>query len=215
MYNPKYIMKQILKRAFAKKQKKPQEKEESIWDIIRFTIIALAIVVPIRMFVAQPFIVSGDSMYPTFHNAEYLIVDELSYRLGHPKRGDVVIFRYPQNPSRYFIKRVIGLPGETVSINNNVVTIRNEEHPDGFVLDEVYLHVDTAGKTDTPLGKNEYFVMGDNRPASSDSRAWGPVPKNMIVGRALFRILPLKTMAFLPGHLAKFDDTALDNDNTN
>lgn len=199
-------MKQLLQRAFAKKEKNPDEKEESVWDIIRFTIIALAIVVPIRMFVAQPFIVSGDSMYPTFHNSEYLIVDELTYRLADPKRSDVIIFRYPNNPSRFFIKRVIGLPGETVTVKNNTVTIANAEHPEGFVLDETYLDVEVSGDQSTILKENEYFVMGDNRPASSDSRVWGPLPKNMIVGRAFLRILPVKKAVLFPGHIKKFDD---------
>jgi len=198
-------MKQLLKRTFAKKESKPEEKE-SVWDIIRFTIIALAIVVPIRMFVAQPFIVSGDSMYPTFHNAEYLIVDELTYRISHPKRGDVIIFRYPNNPSRYFIKRVIGLPGETVTIKNNSVTITNKEHPEGFVLDENYLNVEVSGNQTTELSDTDYFVMGDNRPASSDSRAWGPLPENFIVGRALVRLMPIQKFSVFPGHINKIDD---------
>lgn len=199
-------MKPILKRLFAKKEKNPEETEESVWDIIRFTIIALAIVVPLRMFVAQPFIVSGDSMYPTFHNAEYLIVDELTYRLTDPKRGDVVIFRYPNNPSRFFIKRVIGLPGETITVKNNTVTIANTEHPEGFILNESYLSVDVYGNQTTTLSDTEYFVMGDNRPASSDSRAWGPLPENLIVGRAFVRILPLQKASLFPGHVRKFDD---------
>lgn len=199
-------MKQVLKRAFTRKEKPLEEKEESVWDIIRFTIIALAIVVPLRMFVAQPFIVSGDSMFPTFHNAEYLIVDEFTYRISKPQRGDVVIFRYPNNPSRYFIKRVIALPGETISINNSTVTIKNSEHPEGFILDETYLHVGSTGNETTVLGAKEYFVMGDNRPASSDSRAWGPLPENMIVGRAFLRLIPVQKASLFPGHIKKFND---------
>lgn len=199
-------MKHLLKRIFTQPKKDPEAPEESVWDIIRFTIIALAIVVPLRMFVAQPFIVSGDSMYPTFHNAEYLIVDELTYRLTDPKRGDVVIFRYPNNPSRFFIKRIIGLPGETITVKNNTVTVTNKENPEGFVLDEPYLSVEVSGNQTTVLNDNDYFVMGDNRPASSDSRAWGPLPENLIVGRAFVRILPLPKALFFPGHVRKFDD---------
>jgi len=200
-------MKRLFQRKSAHTQTTQQErKEESVWDIIRFTIIALAIVIPVRMFVAQPFIVSGDSMFPTFHNAEYLIVDELTYRLSSPKRGDVVIFRYPKNPSRFFIKRIIGLPGETVTVANNSVTITNSEHPTGFVLDENYIATEVSGNQTTKLSDSEYFVMGDNRPASSDSRAWGPLPRNMIVGRAFLRVLPIGKAGVFPGHVQKFDD---------
>ncbi len=196
-------MKQFIQKIIPKKGK-PETKEESIWDIVRFTIIALLIVIPLRMFVAQPFIVSGDSMFPTFHNSEYLIIDELSYRITDPHRGDVIVFRYPKNPSRFFIKRVIGLPGETITIHNNKVTIVNTDNPQGFVLDEPYVDDPVLGNVTTVLKDNEYFVMGDNRPASSDSRAWGPLPENYIIGRAFLRILPINKASIMPGHVKGF-----------
>ena len=173
---------------------------EGAWELLKFAIIALAIVVPIRMFVAQPFVVSGESMFPTFDDGQYLIVDELSYNLGSVHRGDVVIFHYPVDPSRYFIKRIIGLPGETVDIKDGAVTIINKENPEGFKLTEDYIDepFHTTGSYETGDG---YFVMGDNRNRSSDSRIWGIVPKKLLVGRAFVRLLPVKTLSFMPGAL--------------
>lgn len=177
-----------------------QKKEGSIWELIRFAIIALLIVVPIRVFIAQPFIVSGSSMVPTFTNRDYLIVDEISYRFEEPKRGDVIVFRYPKDPSKFFIKRVIGLPGETVSINSGTVTIKNTTNPDGFTLDEPYIKSTTEqGIAPTTLGDGEFFVMGDNRNASSDSRSWGLLPEKNIVGRALVRLVPVAHAGIMPG----------------
>ena len=118
---------------------KLREFVESGWDLIKFALIALAIVIPIRMWVAQPFVVSGESMFPTFDNGQYLIVDEISYILGHEQRGDVVIFRYPGDTKRFFIKRLIGLPNETIVVTDKDVTIINKAHPEGFKLNEPYV----------------------------------------------------------------------------
>lgn len=183
-------------------EKEKQPKEESWIDVLRFAIIALLIVVPIRMYIAQPFIVSGNSMVPTFQDGEYLIVDEISYRLDKPARGDVIVFRYPNNPSRFFIKRVIALPNETVSISNNTITIFNEINPEGFSLDEWYLsdmmHT-LPSDTITTLSDEEYFVMGDNREASSDSRIWGSLHERYIIGKAFLRLFPLRSIDIHPG----------------
>lgn len=176
------------------------------WDTIKFVILAIIIVVPIRMFVFQPFIVSGESMFPTFHNADYLIVDELSYHFKKPARGDVIIFHYPLDPKRYFIKRIVGLPGETIMLKDHGVYIKNDANPDGIKLDEPYLSQITipGEKTEIPVTADHYFVMGDNRGFSSDSRTWGLVPRGNIVGNAGLRLLPLKDMSFKPGSLQKF-----------
>jgi signal peptidase I len=168
-------------------------------ELFRFAIVTLLIVLPIRIYIAQPFIVSGSSMDPTFMNGEYLIVDELTYRLEKPERGDVIVFRFPQDTSKFFIKRIIGLPGETVDVNGNVISIENSAFPKGFTLDETYLTHKTYSNTRTTLGSDEYFVMGDNRSASSDSRIWGPLPQKLIIGRALVRLLPITRAAALPG----------------
>lgn len=172
---------------------------ESIWDLIKFAVIALLIVIPIRMFIAQPFVVSGESMYPTFDDGQYLIVDELSYITGSPSRGDVVIFRYPKDTKRFFIKRIIGLPNEEIIIKNGLIKIKNDENPNGFSLDEPYI----SERFDTTMtfrtGSDEYFVMGDNRNRSSDSRIWGALPSKLIIGKAFLRLLPVDNITYLPG----------------
>lgn len=163
-------------------------------EIVEIVVISLAIILPIRYFLVQPFYVKGASMEPTFDDREYLIIDELSYRMRHPERGEVVVFRYPLDPRQFFIKRIIGLPGETVKIGGKKVFIVNAEHPDGFVLDETpYLSPDvpTNGDRSITLGPDEYFVMGDNRTASLDSRTFGPLPAANIVGRVWIRGWPL------------------------
>lgn len=176
----------------------PPQQDSFFVEIVKFSILALVIVVPFRMFVAQPFIVSGASMAPTFETGEYLIVDRATYHLEQPQRGDVVVFRYPGDPSKFFIKRVIGLPGETVQLENGVTTI--EKNEGDIALEEPYLVRDRTdeGLTIT-LSNDEYFVMGDNRGASSDSRTWGPVPRENIVGRAYIRLLPPSHFGVLPG----------------
>jgi len=176
-------------------------KENFLKEVVKFTIIAIAIVVPIRMYVAQPFIVSGASMDPTFKSGQYLIVDQLTYHFNEPQRNDVVIFRYPRDPSTFFIKRVIGLPGETVKLESGTITIVNENNPDGMVLPDTYVAEDkkTRDNLTITLRDTEYFVMGDNRPESSDSRIWGPLERKYIVGRPAARLFPLNKIAVLPG----------------
>lgn len=181
------------------KKEENQSWGKSLWEMIKFAVLALVIVIPIRMFIAQPFIVSGLSMFPTFNDKEYLVVDEISYRLGDPERGDVVIFRYPKDPSKFFIKRIIGLPGEQVIISGSDVTIKNETHPEGFKLDQPYVENTAKNTLEQDLGAEEYFVMGDNRSASSDSRYWGAVPRKNIIGRAYLRLLPIAEASILPG----------------
>ncbi len=174
-------------------------------EIVKFTFITLIIVVPVRLYVAQPFIVSGASMDPTFHDGEYLIVDQVSKRLEGPERESVIIFRYPVEPSKFFIKRVIGLPGETVVIHDGEVTIFNKDFPvnetEGLTLNEPYISEENKKSDDLEiiLGSDEYFVMGDNRLGSFDSRSWGPVPERLIIGRPLVRLLPMEKVSLLPG----------------
>ena len=178
-----------------------QPQESFFKDIVKFSILALVIVLPIRFFVAQPFFVSGASMQPTFDSGQYLIVDQLTYHFETPKRGDVIIFKYPKDPSKYFIKRVIGLPGETVRIEGKNIYIENEEHPSGYLIDEPYLEEENvqASSMSITLAPTDYFVLGDNRRASSDSRVWGPLSEKYIVGRAFVRLLPLSDSEILPG----------------
>lgn len=171
--------------------------KSNFWkELIKLVLLSFLIVVPFRLYVAQPFIVEGASMDPTFETGDYLIVDELTYHFRAPERGSVLIFRYPKDPSKSFIKRVIGLPNETVSITDGQVTIINTEHPSGLILDESYIKLRKYDSLKYVLGPNEYFVLGDNRFASADSRIWGPVPEQNIIGRPIIRFLP---PAFFPG----------------
>lgn len=163
-------------------------------ELIKIILIAFAIIIPIRFYVLQPFYVKGASMEPNFHDNEYLIIDELSYRLHQPQRGDVVVLHNPGQPNEFLIKRIIGLPGDRLTINDGAVTVYTSARPDGAVLDETgYLPVDrlTFGHLDVTLGSGEYYVLGDNRPASLDSRIFGPVSRTAIVGRTAVRAWPL------------------------
>lgn len=164
--------------------------KQSLWEFFKFTLIAILIVAPIRLWVAQPFIVSGQSMEPNFENGEYLIIDEFSYHFKEPQRGEVIVFRYPSDPSKFFIKRIIGLPNEKVEIKNGQIYIYNQQFLEGMLLNESYLKSQTYDNLAVVLNKNQYFVMGDNRPNSSDSRIWGPLQENLIIGRAWIRLWP-------------------------
>ncbi len=178
-----------------------------VWELARVVIIAFVVMLAFRLFVAEPFIVSGSSMVPNFHNREYLIINKIGYRLHQPERGDVIVFKYPRDLTQYFIKRVIGLPGEKVKVADGRVTIYNKEHPDGKVLDEPYLPnqaVTFGGEGTTTLGSDEYFVLGDNRQASSDSRVWGVLPRNDLVGKVWLRVFPLGDFGIIKSPTLKF-----------
>ncbi len=172
----------------------------SVWEFIRTGIIIVCIVIPIRMLVAQPFVVSGHSMSPTFIDKDYLIIDEISYRLEDPKRFEVIVFKNPNNTDVYFIKRIIGLPGETVDINGGKVVITNTDNPKGLTLEQPYVKNESIDKVHMTLADDQYFVMGDNRSASSDSRYWGALKRDLIVGRAFVRLFPLQHIDLFPGY---------------
>jgi signal peptidase I len=184
-----------------------------IWELVKMVFWVIVIIVPLRVFLIQPFFVQGASMEPNFEDKEYLIINELGYKttdVGFAsggkeinfftvksfkefQRGDVVVFRYPKNPSVYYIKRIIGLPGEKVEIKDSKVKIFNSQNPESFVLDESkYLSasVETSGDQIVQLSDTEYFVLGDNRSYSSDSRSWGPVPEKDVVGKVFLRAWP-------------------------
>lgn len=174
-------------------------KKHPLTEILEFAFLALLIVLPVRWFIAQPFIVSGASMEDTFHNGEYLIIDQVSYYLDEPQRGDVVVFRYPQDPSKFFIKRIIGVPGDVIDIQGNDVTITTQDG-ETLTLEEPYVKTmaENTSLTET-LGDREYFVMGDNRDASSDSRVWGVLQKEKIIGKVFIRLFPFSKSDILPG----------------
>lgn len=164
-----------------------------LWEFVKVAALAGVTIVLVRYFLFKPFYVKGASMEPNFLDHEYLIIDEISYRLRAPARGEVIVFRYPENPKEYFLKRIIGLPSDRVSVGNGTITIYNSEHPEGVEVHESYLPADlaTTGEKVTVLGPDQYFVMGDNRNNSYDSRRFGPIDKSAIVGRAWLRGWPL------------------------
>ncbi len=157
----------------------------SAWEIIEIVLISVVTVFLIRNFLAQPFLVSGASMEPTFYNHNYLIIDEVTYHFRAPQRGEPIVFRYPNDPSVYFIKRIIGLPGDRVVVRDGKVTVYDISGKAIPVTGE------TNGYTDVKLGADQYFVLGDNRYNSFDSRNWGPVPKKDIIGLVRLRIFPI------------------------
>ena len=165
-----------------------------VFELIKVVAVSLAIIIPVRYYLIQPFYVKGASMEPNFYDKEYLIIDEISYRFHEPARGDIVVFRYPRNPEEYFIKRIIGLPGEKVQIKDGFTYVYNQVNPQGVKLEETYLPVGdtTYGLNEEiiTLSANEYYVLGDNRNSSKDSRSFGPVDKKLITGRVLLRGWP-------------------------
>lgn len=183
------------------KKSQTQEKKslfrEAI-ELIPFIFMALAIIIPLRMFIAQPFIVNGDSMKPTFKSGDYLIIDEISYRINEPQRGQVVVFRLPSNTKRFLIKRIVGLPGETIAINGSKISI-TKTNQQSIQLNETYIEENFSSYGTWTLKDNEYFVLGDNRNNSSDSRAWGILNKDLIVGKTFLRLFPLTNISFKPG----------------
>lgn len=162
----------------------------SAWEIVEIIFISLVTVFLIRNFLAQPFLVSGASMEPEFSNRDYLIIDEITYRFREPQRGEAIVFRYPNDPSVYFIKRIIGLPGERVIIRGGDVTVISGD-------EEIQISGETNGRADTRLGEGEYFVLGDNRYNSFDSRNWGPIKRDDIIGLVRLRVFPLNEIEII------------------
>lgn len=178
-------------------------------ELFKLVLLSIVIVIPFRLYVAQPFIVDGASMDPTFKSGDYLIVDEVTYRFQDPERGSVLIFKYPKDPSKFFIKRIIGLPGETIDIRNGEVRITSSEYPEGFALREPYVEFERRENFSITLKEGEYFVLGDNRVGSADSRVWGPVPEDHIIGRPVIQVFP---PTFLPGDMRQVSEKSATNE---
>jgi len=198
-----------------------QQIKDFLKEFLEIAILSLIVVLPIRYFIAQPFLVSGASMDNTFHNGNYLIIDEISYRFESPKRGEVIIFKVPpaglalqhvdQNKTVFYIKRIIGLPGETVEINGDTVKIYESATSSGAILSEPYIHIDKSIQSNfsnikekVTLGAGEYFVMGDNRHNSSDSRLWGVLNRDNIRGRVLLRLFPINQISLFTGDYSQY-----------
>ena len=167
---------------------------EFVWEILKVGIISLAIILPVRYFLIQPFYVKGASMEPNFYDHEYLIIDELSYRMAEPSRGDIIVFKYPRDPKQYFIKRVIGLPGERVQISQSKVYVNGKELMETYLPSGTETNLPLRGYGDVTLGSDEYFLLGDHRDQSLDSRVFGPVKKDFIVGRTWLRGWPVNRL---------------------
>ncbi len=201
-------------------QNRPQREEKReeeylgigglILEMVKVFLLAVVIIIPVRVFLFQPFFVQGSSMEPNFEDGEYLVISEFGYKqtgialtdslrftvrpFKDIARQDVAVFHYPKNTEQFFIKRVIGLPGEAVEVRGGRVIIYNKTHPDGFVLDERAYIGEGVMTQDSPrveLKDDEYFMMGDNRMFSYDSRSIGPIKKEKIIGRVLLRAWPM------------------------
>lgn len=173
-----------------------------VFENVLYIGLAIALALLIQKFIGKPFIVNGVSMSPTMQTNEYIIIDQLTYKFTEIERGDVVVFRAPPEPDKYYIKRIIGLPGEIVKIDNGEVTIINEESPDGLKLTEDYVKYTKDTNLLYEISDDHYFVMGDNRAESFDSKDWGLLPKKEIRGRAWLRLFPLNKINYLPGKIS-------------
>lgn len=170
---------------------------KSVLEILETLVISLAIVLVVRTFIAQPFLVSGSSMEPNFKHGDYLLIDELSYRFRDPERGEVIVFKYPRNHRSHYIKRIVGLPGETILISSGKVIIQKGEEDAKRIKEEYATPSSTFGNTEVELGPDEYFVMGDNRNFSFDSRNWGPLKRSRVTGIVRLRLWPVnEVLAF-------------------
>lgn len=163
-------------------------------ELIKVVVLAGITIGLVRYFLFKPFYVKGQSMEPTFFEHEYLIIDEITYRFRTPERGEIVVFRAPSDPKDFYLKRVLALPGERVKVEENKIIIYNEEYPQGVVLLEEYIDEETSGAVSLTLGPDQYFVLGDNRSASYDSRRFGPISRQDIIGRTWFRGWPFRRM---------------------
>lgn len=171
-----------------------------VMDFLETIVVALSIFVVVYLFLVQPHEVKGSSMEPNFHNNEYILTDKISYRFTEPKRGEVVIFKSPKNPEVDYIKRIIGLPSEQVKIQNGSVYINDKKLGEPYLEETTILYPGSFMQegVEITIPSNEYFVFGDNRSHSSDSREFGPISRNLIIGRAFMRYWPLPKFGLLP-----------------
>lgn len=174
-------------------------------DLIETIVIGLSLFLVVYLFFMQPHQVNGQSMVPSFESGEYVLTDKISYRIGDPERGDVIVFHAPPTANCPvgtgcdFIKRVIGKPGETIEVKEDAIFVDGKELNEPYIPEEfdILPGAFTRDRAIT-LGDDEYFVSGDNRPYSSDSRAWGPIERRDIVGRAFFRYWPADKIGLIP-----------------
>lgn len=177
---------------------KKQDNKEEVVDFVKTIIIAASVMLFVRFFIVQPFVVKGSSMEPNFYEKDYLIVDEISYRFNTPKRGDIVVFKYQEGSKKeYLIKRIVGLPGESVIIKDGKVYVKNSNGQ--LLLEEPYLPIDreTRGELTEEIKEGNFFVLGDNRSVSLDSRYFGQISESKIVGKVLLRGFPFNKFGLI------------------
>lgn len=184
--------------------------KKNIIEAIRFTVTVFILWLIIRLFVVQPFLVDGASMSPNFETNDYLLIDKFSYFFRAPVRGDVIVFKFPGDTSKYFIKRIIGLPGETVVVRAGSTTITKTDGSTVLINESFVQNQSTSETKEITLSNTEYFVMGDNRTSSYDSRAWGALDKKYIGGRALVRLFPFNKIDILPAGIEDFNLNTLE-----
>lgn len=184
-----------------------EQVSHAAWEIFKTVSVILVAALIIRTFLVQPFFVDGNSMQPTFQPSDYLLVNQLSYHFSKPRHGDIVVFKAPPEPTENYIKRIVGVPGDTVELKNGGVMIKNSKHPQGVMISEPYVRQNTRTQPETEqtswkLSGNDYFVAGDNREPgmSSDSRAWGPVPRENIIGKVALRVYPIASLGTIKQH---------------
>lgn len=170
-----------------------------LFDILESIVVALAIFVVVYLFLFQPHQVKGASMDPNFHDGEYILTNKFQYHFDEPKRGDVIVFKSPQNPDIDYIKRIIGLPGDKVALRNNHFYVNSKELPESYIAPELFTYNGSYLREGMEIlvPENHYFVVGDNRPRSSDSREWGPIEKSAIIGKSQFRYWPFDRMGII------------------
>ena len=184
------------------------EEKHPFWgyfvDIIETIVVAAAIFVVVYLFLLQPHPVRGASMEPNLSDGQYILTDKISYRFEKPRRGDIIVFKAPVDPNFDYIKRIIGLPGESIQIKGGKIIIKNTTHPKGFVLEEPY----KINGSDQPgallednkefkISEDSYFVLGDNRNQSFDSREWGELSRKNIIGKTWLRYWPISRFSFV------------------
>jgi signal peptidase I len=168
----------------------------SLLEVGVIVAVALAIVIPVRAFIMEPYFVRGESMEPNFSNSDYLIIERFSYRFSEPKRGEVIVFRAPQYQTQKYIKRIIGLPGETIAFQDGTIEVVTEDGTTLILDESPYLPSSfSSDDMEVTLREDEYFVLGDNRIASFDSRAWGVLPEENILGRVVLKVWPPSAFA--------------------
>lgn len=192
----------------------PLSTQAKILDTVRFILTVFVLWLLIRVFITQPFLVDGASMSPNLETGHYLLIDKVSYHFKEPARGDVVVFKFPGDTSKYFIKRIIGLPGERVIVRGTNTTITKTDGKTIHIAEPFVALLSETDSKDITLAKDEYFVMGDNRAKSYDSRFWGALPKEDITGKAFLRLFPFTSIGFSPAGIQEFHLSTLEEDTT-